>query len=292
MIFLLALAVGSLFPANGTSMSRVCPPESLTKGFALNRLANNLGATIGPAVGGFLALVNYRLLFWVDGLTCLAAALLFHLIWKHPEKELRHSASGQSPRGLPPWRDFPFLALLLLVVIWGSVFIQLFATFPLYMKTIYGFAENRIGQLLMINTLMIVTLEMVLMDAVKKFLITRTISLSFLFLGVGFALMPLGRGFSYAALTVVVWTFGEMLSMPLVGALIAGRAGPQNLGRYMGMFSSAFSLAFILGPAAGTLVYDRFGPAALWFGCGGAGALLFAAFSALSRSLTQARSSP
>ncbi len=57
-------------------MSRVCPPELQVKGFALNRLANNLGVTIGPAVGGILALRDYRLLFWADGLTCIAAAFI------------------------------------------------------------------------------------------------------------------------------------------------------------------------------------------------------------------------
>jgi predicted MFS family arabinose efflux permease len=61
-IFVLATASGLLYPANSTSMARVCPPEITTKGFALNRLANNIGATIGPAVGGFLALRNYGLL--------------------------------------------------------------------------------------------------------------------------------------------------------------------------------------------------------------------------------------
>ena len=29
-------------------------------------------------------------------------------------------------------------------------------------------------------------------------------------------MMPLGRGFAFGALTVAIWTFGEMLSMPLI----------------------------------------------------------------------------
>ena len=88
MAYTLGTAHGSIFPANNTSMIRVCPPKLTTKGFALNRLASNIGATIGPAVGGYLALKNYGLLFWVDGLTCLAAVGLFSLIWKKPEQQL------------------------------------------------------------------------------------------------------------------------------------------------------------------------------------------------------------
>ena len=56
LLFGMAMFAGMLYPANATSMSKICPPELQVKGFALNRLANNLGATIGPAIGGVLAL--------------------------------------------------------------------------------------------------------------------------------------------------------------------------------------------------------------------------------------------
>jgi len=288
-IFVLAAASALLYPANSTSMARVCSPEITTKGFALNRLANNIGATIGPAVGGFLALRNYGLLFWVDGLTCLSAWVLFSLVWKRPEEQLRAAAARQPLSGRSPWKDTPFLLLLPIVVIWGAVFFQLFATFPLYMRGVYGLAENRIGQLVMINTLLIVSLEMLLIHWIGKRSMARFIALSFFLTGLGFALMPLGRGFIYAALTVVVWTSGEMLSMPLLGSLIALRAGSGSQGRYMGLFSFAFSLSMILGPMVGTTVYSRYGPSALWFGCGVTGIILYATFTWLSRSLAASK---
>ncbi len=289
LLFLYAVAAGSLFPANAASVSRVCPPELQVKGFALNRLANNLGVTIGPAVGGVLALRDYKLLFWADGLTCIAAACLFALIWKRPEHHLRAvEAKKVSPwerTARTPWRDTPFLLLMLIVMVWGAVFVQLLSTFPLYMRDIYSLAEDQIGRLLAVNTILIVTLEMALMELIRKHSQTRIINLSFLLLGLGFSLMPLGRGFAYAAFTVAVWTFGEILSMPLLGALVAGRAEPENRGRYMGIFSFAFSLAFIIGPAAGAGVYGRFGGDTLWYGCGAISIILAISFSALKRSL-------
>jgi len=288
-LFVFSVAAGALYPANAASMSRVCPPELQVKGFALNRLANNLGVTIGPAVGGLLALRDYRLLFWADGLTCIAAAALFLVIWKKPEDQLRAVEAKRGPiqpgAARTPWRDGPFLLLMLLVIAWGAVFVQLLATFPLYMRGTYNLAEDQIGRLLAVNTILIVTLEMALMEKIRTRSRTRMINLSFILLGLGFGLMPLGRGFLYAAFTVAVWTFGEILSMPLLTALIAGRAGPETRGRYMGIFSFAFSLAFIVGPAAGAAVYGHLGGNALWFGCAGVTALLAIAFSALRRSL-------
>ena len=285
LILVLATFSGMMYPANATSMARLCPPDILTKGFALNRLANNIGATIGPAVGGFLALRNYRLLFWVDGLTCLAAFFFFFLLWKNPERDLQRAQARQRASGRSPWRDPQFLLLLLLVVAWGAMFFQLFATFPLYMREIYGLAENRIGQLVMINTLLIILFEMLIMHWIGKRSLIRFIAASFFLTGLGLALMPLGRGFLYAALPVVVWTLGEMLSMPLLGSLIARRAGSGSQGRYMGLFSFAFSLSMIVGPIIGTGVYSRSGPSALWFGCGIVGLVLCLIFGIMGRTL-------
>ena len=35
----------------------------------------------------------------------------------------------------------------------------------------------------------------------------------------------------------------------------------------MGLFQMAFSASFLVGPALGVFVLERFGPAALWGGC-------------------------
>jgi MFS family permease len=72
-----------------------------------------------------------------------------------------------------------------------------------------------------------------------------------------------------------------MLSMPLVTALIAGRADDTTRGRYMGMFSFSFSLAFVISPAAGTAIYERFGGDVVWVVCAAVCLLLAAAFLAL-----------
>jgi predicted MFS family arabinose efflux permease len=300
LLFGFAVAAGMLYPANATSMSRICPSDLQVKGFALSRLANNLGATIGPAVGGVLAVRDYRLLFWADGLTSLAAAAVFAVLWREgrrvrsarradaepspaPEAPAATSTSadGTPEKANSPWRDGPFLLLMLIFLVWCSVFIQALTTYPLYMRNVYGLAENRIGQLFAVNTILIVVLEMILMEKTRKYPRTRMINLSFILLGIGLGLMPFGRGFAFAALTVAIWTFGEMLSMPLVTALIAGRATDATRGRYMGIFSLVFSLAFIIAPAGGMAVYDHFGGDAVWIVCAALSLLIAAAFSAL-----------
>ena len=78
----------------------------------------------------------------------------------------------------------------------------------------------------------------------------------------------------YAAVSVLLWTTGEMLTSSLTTTFTANRASDRNRGRYMGMINMAFSTAMIIGPATGTWVYDRYGPELLWIGIGLLGFLL------------------
>jgi len=81
---------------------------------------------------------------------------------------------------------------------------------------------------------------------------------------------------------MVVLTVGEMLSMPITNAVVAERAGAGSVGRYMGVYTLAFSTAFVLGPIVGTAIYQAFGPQTLWYGTGAVGVVLAIAFAALS----------
>jgi len=84
---------------------------------------------------------------------------------------------------------------------------------------------------------------------------------------------------------MVVLTVGEMLSMPITNAVVAERAGVESVGRYMGVYTLAFSTAFVIGPIAGTAIYQNISPQVLWFGTGAVGVILAVTFGALSRPL-------
>jgi predicted MFS family arabinose efflux permease len=175
---------------------------------------------------------------------------------------------------------------LLLVLL--TVFSQLFSTFNLYLNTLYGLPENRIGPLWAVNTLMIVIIEMVLLHALRKRNEMKVIALGACFIGTGFALLPLGRGFLFAAFTVAVWTMGEILTMPLTATVASRRAGAAP-GRYMGLLSLMFSLSMLIAPLAGNWLYGEVGGDVLWPIAGGAAILTAFGFWALSPSLSPPR---
>jgi predicted MFS family arabinose efflux permease len=165
----------------------------------------------------------------------------------------------------------------------GLIFVQIFNTYPLFLRTVYQLTESRIGLLLAINTILIVLFEMVLINALKNKPLNKVIAVGTFLLGAGFALLPFGKGFWFAAFTVVVWTTGEMLSLPTLTTLIANHSHESSRGKYMGMFSVSFALALMIGPALGAAIYDRFGPEILWTISGILGIVILTGFLRLKK---------
>jgi predicted MFS family arabinose efflux permease len=287
-----ALASEAFRPANSTALALASRPGDRARPFALRRLAINLGMTFGPAVGGFLAVVDYGWLFIADGVTCLAAAAAA-IPLLHPAPAAAAAAgvkadaasaatARRNAAAASPWRDRPFLLSAGLMVLLTVVLFQIWSTYPLTLRTAYGLTEDRIGLLLAINTLLIVAVEMALVQGLRRRSPLRLVAVGAVLLGGGLGLLPFGSSFAWAACGVVVWTFGEMLSLPLIEAAVADRAGAGASGRYMGIFATAFSLAFMLAPALGTAVYGRFGSDALWRATAAAGAVTGLGFWALA----------
>lgn len=273
--FVLSVLVESFRPAVMTDMARRAPAELQPRAFALLRLAVNLGLAVGPAAAGFLALVGYRWLFIFDALTCwLAAVLLRTILGFTPPAPHGGRAAGSATKARSPWRDGPFLLLMLFMVCLASVFFQIFSTLPLYFRQVYGFREDAIGLLLALNAVLIVAFEMVLIHRLERLARLPWIGLGAFLVCTGLALMPHGSSVPWVAFTIAVWTLGEMLALPLVNAVVADRAGGARHGRYMGLYTMSFSIAFGFGPVCGTWIYEHFGPDTLWHGIGVLGVVL------------------
>jgi predicted MFS family arabinose efflux permease len=260
-LFVVAMLVEAFRPAVMAAFAEHAPGDLKPKAFAFLRLAVNLGVGIGAAVGGALAVYGYRWLFVGDAVTCLAGALLLQKV-----SASRRAVGGEHETTTPasPFRDLPFLCLLVLVVVMASVLFQIFSTLPLYLREHVGLRENAIGMLISLNAILIVAFEMVLIHLVARRDRMSVVGVGAALLCAGYALMPYHDATWYLAVTVGVWTFGEMLSLPILNVIVAERAGVSVQGRYMGLYATAYALAFIVAPIAGTFVYDRFGPLALW----------------------------
>ena len=270
----------ALYPANASALAAHCSESLRPRGFVLLRLANNLGATLGPVVGGILAKHDYRYLFWVDAATCLLAALAFLVFF--PAGAPRSDATEQERRSGSWWKDGVFLSVLLASLGTALVFSQLFSTWGPYLRETSGLTEPSIGLLMAVNTVLIVLFQMPLIHAVQRFSGTGVAAAGALFIAAGFGLMDLQRGMAYVACTVVVWTVGEMLAFPTLSTMVSLRAPAQSQGKYQGLYSLTFSFGIVAGPVLGARCSEAAGWGALWLITGAVGLAVAAALGALS----------
>ncbi len=265
----LSITAESFRPANLTIFGDLVPPEHRKTAFAVNRLAINLGMSVGPAVGGFLATFAFRLLFLVNGLTSLAAGaiLVAAAFPKHRRgADTRELAAVVSPftgslRGHRDPRLVFFLAGVFPVAV---ILFQHIASMSVFLVNNLHFSAATYGLLFTLNCLMIVFLEVPLNIATAHWPHRRTLALGALLFGIGFGGLAVAWDIWSVVATVVVWTFGEMFFFPGMAAYLTDIAPPSHRGEYMGLSQMVMGLAFMVGPWGGMLLLGRFGGKALW----------------------------
>lgn len=297
LLTLLTATVTEAFrPANGAALAAFAPPRLRTRAMALNRMALNLGFSVGPAVGGWLAVRDYAWLFRVDSVTCLLASCLLLVLFRgHDFSTLPASPSVPGSRAtgsratedvgpgadmdFHPFQDRVLLAFLGLTVLFTLIFFQGWSTYPVYMHEVYGFDEAQFGLLLTLNALLILAFEMVLTHRTERFPPLRIVGVGAFLFGLGMAILPFGHGVGHgvgmAVISVILWTAGEMLLAPAGGGFVANRASDRHRGKTMGLYTMAWGVGFIIGPAGGTWLYQHTGPEVLWAATGVLGAIVW-----------------
>lgn len=259
-LFVLMFLNEAVRPGLHSACLDYCEPHQQKRSMGLLRLTINLGMAIGPVIGGFMA--EYELwngMFILDGLTCIASAILLFLFFgfginRHPALEGSEKKEIQPVQS--PWRDQRMLSFGIFYLLMLIVFIQVASTFIKYLQEVYGFSESQIGLINAINPLLIVAVEMVIIKAIEGYSTIRTIAVGSLLLCLGFGLLPFGTSTAFCIFTVVVWTFGEIFAFPMAAAYVAELSNERNRGSYMGFITVMFSCSMIIGPLIGLSLYE------------------------------------
>ncbi len=291
-VYLFSVFSESVRPANGVAVAQFTPPELHTRAFGLQRMAVNLGFSVGPAVGGLLANIDYVWLFVVDGITTGVGAIILLLSFgfrrysKNKDAAARQKlAEGNQTKG-SPLMDGQFVAFLLLMLAIGLVFFQFHATYPKYLEEHYQLDEVMIGLLFSVNTIIIVAVEMLLLNWVRRFSLLRTIGWGGFLACIGFGMLPLGSTYWFCILSMVVITVGEMFMFPLGSGYVAKRSLGRDQGMYMSWYAIMYSTAGTIAPLIGTAAYQR-NPHLLWYVSTGVGVFAVAGFYLLSRKVAE-----
>lgn len=264
--FVLSLCNESFRPANAAAIAHYSRPENRTRSYSLNRLAINLGWSVGGGLGGLLASIDYHLLFWADGCTnIIAAVLLFKLL---PFAKSKAGVVKEQPvKRRPAYTDKFYLAFIVITFFFAACFFQMFTIQPVFFKTEWHFTEVAIGGLMALNGLIIVLTEMVLVYKLEgRQPNTFYMRIGFMLCTCSFASLNLMPPCLLAACVAMVFiTFGEMFSMPFMNAFFIQRSDAHNRGEYAALYAMAWSFAQIAAPLTGSRVAAGYGFDALWW---------------------------
>ena len=231
--------------------------------FSANRLAVNLGMSVGPALGGILLLYSFPLIFWIDGATSLIAGFVLTLTMKVEPKHHRSSDEFRATRKYP----FDDGRLLFFVAIIFPIFVTFFqhvSTLPYVFVQELMLSPSLFGFLFTINTVIILLVEIPLNLSMAHWSHRHSLALGSLLVGLGYGGMMFVTGFWSVAITVVIWTFGEMIFLPSASAYVAEIALPERRGIYMGVFQMTGNAAFAFSAWFGMKLLEGLGASMFW----------------------------
>jgi predicted MFS family arabinose efflux permease len=271
-VFTLSLFSEAFRPANSVSIAYYSKPDNIIRSFSLNRMAMNLGFSIGPALGGFLAAVSYTFLFYGNAIGAFLSAVLFFIYFRNrkgnEKKKSEVVEKGEGERAnLSPYKDVPFMLFSVLSCIFAICFLQLLSTLPLYYRNVYKMTEAEIGIILAFSGLVVFSLEMLVVHIAEKRFTARAIIVAGTVLcAVSFLVLNLAKGIPVLYLSMFIICLAEILAMPFMATITLQRSSVKKRGAYMGINALSFSVAHIFSPLVGTRVAAEFGFETLWWG--------------------------
>jgi len=265
-IFVVMLVADMFRPAMFVALSSYSKPENKTRSVTLIRLAINLGFSAGPAIGGIIiTTLSYGGLFWVDGITCILAALVLMKVL-HPKKaKTLDNLKIENPQSA--FVDYAFLIFIVAMILFGIVFLQYFSTMPLYYKDAHRLNELEIGILLGLNGFIIFVFEMPLIKWLENSRYTKLGLMLFgaVLTGLSFLILNMTSWTGVLIIGMLLMTFGEMIAFPFSNAFAMERAKKGNQGEYMALYSISFSVSHIFGHNAGLHLVDAIGFDKTWY---------------------------
>jgi predicted MFS family arabinose efflux permease len=271
-IFVLSLVSDLFRPANSVAIAGYSSPENRTRSISLMRMAFNLGWSVAPALGGIIAYtLGWEWLFWIDGLTCIAAAFALRWLLKPVKTMVKSVGTPEIEDNAMPsaYRNTNFIAFAVFTFLGAMVFMQFIWTVPLFLQSTYHWDERVIGLVVAINGVIVFLVEMPLIFQIEgKRPALQFVQLGLILYALSYAgfMLPGISGFIAATLFIALISFGEIMVMPFSSNYVYGMAMESSKsGDYMALYGMAYSVANILAPLVSTQIISASGYPMLWW---------------------------
>jgi MFS family permease len=282
-------------PAAAVLLSDLMPDRYQVMAFSMMRIALNTGAALAPLIAAGLILINWDLLFWLDGATALLySALAFALLPRtavqagtvqaepagtdadaDAEAEAKPAVGGGRSAYAAMLRDRKFLFYLAAVLLGTITYTQSTIALPLEIVA-DKYPTSLYSAVLTISSVVLITCELKITSYIVK-LPTHIAVLSGHFVNsLGFAVYALSaRSGAFVIVGAVLVVSGLMIAGPSMFAHPATFPTAMKA-RYIATMQAVAGLASAIGPLFGVFAWTRL-DSGFWILCAvvnGVGGLL------------------
>jgi MFS family permease len=292
-IFMVVGFISGLFtdiggPAYQAVVADLLPEEKRAQGFGIIRVAFNLSAAIGPAVGGLIAAHSYLALFIIDAVISLIAAgvVFFTLPETKPQKspgEKQESTLQTFGGYLKVLKNGPFMIFAAVSTLAWFVYMNMNTTLGVYLRNAHGTPDSGYGLLLSLNAVMVVLFQFPITRKIEKKPPMLMMALGAAFLAAGFVFYGVFSAYILFMVAMALITIAEMILVPVANALSVKFAPEDMRGRYSFVYGLSWGIAFTIGPYLAGIIIDGPRPNLLWLACGILGLMAILGFLILNR---------
>lgn len=270
-LWTVVVAVGrtAFWGSYGNIVAAISRPGERERWFGFLGALRNVGFAVGGLLSGLVITIGtteaYRGVVVVNALSYAVAFALLLAVPPTP------GAGHRSPEGA--WatvlRDRPYRLLWLVQFTYSSAMMVLNFAMPIYAVTVLDLPGWVTGAVFTINTVMVGFGQGLVVRGMTGQVRWRVLVVTNLVFATSFVVMLGASALSVVAATVlvlagsVVYTGGELLGGPALGALGA-EAAPEHLrGRYLSLIQLAWTISSTIAPVAFAWLLER-GSSPLW----------------------------
>lgn len=277
---LLIAAHGTVLPVFNIGVQAMTadlvPKDHRAPAYALIRTISNAGIAIGPAIGGWIALISVSVVFNITGVAFIILAILTAIILRetNPTQEKTKVEHAPPAGGYSILlQDGIFIAFMLMLFITSMAYAQIWSLLPVYVVENFGMAANQYSLVMTINASMVVLLQYGVTKITDRFRPYSMMTLGALLYTIGLTSVAGGSLLWHFMVSMAIMTLGELVLQPTATTLVANMAPDDMRARYLGVLSLAYPIGAGLGPVVGGFLNDMIAPVAIWYGAGAMGAI-------------------
>jgi MFS transporter, DHA1 family, tetracycline resistance protein len=256
-------------------LADVTPPAQRSRAMGLVGAAFGLGFVVGPALGGVLSRFGMAAVpYSAAALSAVNLAIAALALPESLPREARGAARGKPLFALAGlvqiWRDVRMRQLMLLFFLVMFCFSIMESTLALFCQARYGFGAGAIAALFTFVGVLLVVVQGGLLGAlVKRFGDRRLIVAGIALMALGLLLLPLPPRAGWLLLTTGLLAIGNGVHNPSLLALLTRLSGEGTQGETIGVSRSCGALARVVGPLAGTWIFEAAGSSWPFWSAGG-----------------------